>query len=272
MTCNFCGSTLEDNETECPYCGHKVGGTAKKFADNMAEKFSPKADSDAGKVKTAKRKVSSSGAKSSAASKFSSKLSNVAVNPRMILSILAAALVLFIIITMFTVIGTKNKVDDMYQDMLSQFYQMQSTNSALSAQIEKMNSSGASGGSASSNSATVKSKVNITKQPSDCATYIGRTGDIPIFSAEATGNDLAFKWQRLDEASSKWVTLKFDENNVNATYGVHVYNNVSANQGHSELQAHDVTSAAYGSYRCVISDTYGDKATEIVILSERPKD
>ena len=25
MTCKFCGSVLEDNEFECPYCGHKTG-------------------------------------------------------------------------------------------------------------------------------------------------------------------------------------------------------------------------------------------------------
>ena len=41
MTCKFCGSTIDDNLVECPYCGHKTGKAAP--ADpvaEMTEKFS----------------------------------------------------------------------------------------------------------------------------------------------------------------------------------------------------------------------------------------
>ena len=269
MTCNFCGSSLDDNETECPYCGHKVGNSPKALAADMAAKFAAKTKNVSGAAKKQHKQMQQRA--KGAGSSISGAVSNVTANPKMILAIILAVFFIFLMITMFTVAALKNQVAELHQDMLSQFYQIQSTNSMLSSQIDGL---GTSVGSVSTAIAeqTVSRNITITKQPTECATYIGRTGNIPIFTVEAKGSDLAFTWQKLDPASGNWVTLVWDEESNNTTYGIHLYNNVGNDQGHSEIAASNVTSAAFGSYRCVISDSYGEKATETVILSERPAD
>lgn len=277
MTCNFCGSTLEDNETECPYCGHKVGNSAKALAADMAAKFAPRSkerekNPDAPSV--AQRSKEAAGkAKSSVAGAMrsvSGAASSAGRNPSIILLIAVAVVALLMLITMFSTLSMKNQVTDMYQDMLSQFYQMQSANSQLSAKIDSL---GTSVGSVSTSiQQQVDSRITITKQPSDCATYIGRTGNIPIFKVEAAGTNLKFTWQKLDTASGSWVSIVFDDQSNNTTYGVHTYSNIGRTEGVSELSAHDVTAAAYGSYRCLITDTVGEKVSDTVILTEREPD
>ena len=43
MTCKFCGSTIDDNLVECPYCGHKTGVVPPADpAEEMTEQFAAK--------------------------------------------------------------------------------------------------------------------------------------------------------------------------------------------------------------------------------------
>ena len=55
MTCKFCGSTIDDNLVECPYCGHKTGVSAPADpAAEMTEQFAAQESQDKNDEKTTK--------------------------------------------------------------------------------------------------------------------------------------------------------------------------------------------------------------------------
>ena len=117
------------------------------------------------------------------------------------------------------------------------------------------------------NESTAAKYINITKQPSSVSTYVGRT-DAMIFSVVATGTDLSFTWQKYDEASDKWNEVVFDGTGFNTDMGLRLYDDSSA--GTSELWTKNLTESAFGTYRCVITDSQGTTVTsESVQLAER---
>ena len=319
MTCKFCGSYLDEDATECPYCGHptelftetlaaeependldvdlneidlgdiapgeyedytepedgyddyaepadsSASGKSSKLAD-MASRFGAKASSAISSAKaSAASKKSSSNRSSSRSSSGAS-----AANPNVIMLGAIALCFLFVLISMFVTISSKNKVDDMYQDMLSQFYQLQNDYNQLSDQISDLNTVATTTANTAAQTQAaimVNSNITITKQPSECSTYVGRTGNVPIFTVSAEGTSLGFSWQKYNSSTGTWEDLVFDDSSNNATYGLHVY--TDSGQGYSELAANNVTSAAFGSYRCIIADSTGYTESDTVILSER---
>ena len=63
MTCKFCGSTIDDNLVECPYCGHKTGVVPPADpAEEMTEQFAAKESREEKPEKNSGSKKSSSDA------------------------------------------------------------------------------------------------------------------------------------------------------------------------------------------------------------------
>lgn len=301
MTCNFCGSILDDNEVECPYCGHKTGvGT---MTDSYAEPEyvpsqegydedleperparRPAADNSKGNAKrTAKRKVNLpkinlSGLKNKVRSAGAGVGESHPIrqddqkNPAILALIGFGACALLCVICLISVTSLRKTVNDNNQALLSQMMQMQNKEQQLSEQLDALGTSVVNVNNSIQESNTSKN-ITITKQPTSTATYLGRGGsedntqNVPIFTVTATGMDLKFIWQRYDEASKAWVDLVFDVDSNNEEMGLHVYTDVG--KGYSELAAHGVKQVAYGSYRCQVADAYGVKNTDTVILSQR---
>ena len=163
----------------------------------------------------------------------------------------------------------------MNQEMLSLFYQIQNSTDKLQKQVDALERS-IGNVSTTITEQTTSKNITITKDPTSVATYVGRGGDdddaqnVPIFTVYAQGFELKFAWQKYDDVSGEWIEVALDRESNNATYGLHVY--TDASKGYSELSAHGVTSAAYGTYRCQVSDAYGVKNTASVLLTERSKD
>lgn len=301
MTCTFCGSVLEDNEVECPYCGHKTALAQvsqpqqdeeyeekyeeEELEENLRPVEQAKSSSGSGKTrlnlpKINFNKVKSAGKEHRSApqakqpQRESSKISFGKLNPSFIALIGFVACALLSIICLISVAGVNRKIEEVNQNILSQVYQLQNTNQKISDRLDELGNTVGTVSTTISEQSTSRN-INITKEPTSAATYLGRGGsddstqNVPIFSVSATGQDLTFAWQKYDDASSSWVNIVFDADSNNETYGLHVY--TDAGKGYSELAAHGVQSSAYGSYRCLVSDSYGNKATETVVLSERDK-
>ena len=338
MTCTFCGSTLDDDQVECPYCGHKTGleqnpayreaayGDPEadgEFEDDYDEfeEINPDEDLDYGEeeeydedsnpgkpglnlpklnlnrkkdsrtaqgrettMNSAKEVLGSAGAKAAAAfsglkNLISSKKSDgqkqstgKRSNPMMVFLAILAACVLLSVISLISTISTGNKLNEMNQNLLSQMYQLQNNYQKLSDRIDDLGSSVTTVSTTLASSETGKT-ITITKEPTSASTYLGRGGDqdstqnVPVFSVSATGINVSFKWQRKDETTNSWVDLVFDAESNNEQYGLHVYNDPS--KGYSELAAHGITEAAYGTYRCNVIDDYGSKTTDTVMLTKR---
>lgn len=290
MTCKFCGSSLDDNEIECPYCGHKTGTAAPADpAEEMTEKFAPKEAPAVNHAqqhnKAAKAKMPSfKGAISNAvpktakgtgnaASKFTSQKANFSGNG--IIAIGLVACLLLCLICIISVAGLKKDLETMNQDMLSLFYQIQNSTDKLQTKVDELEKS-IGNVSTTINETENSRNINITKQPTSTPTYLGRGSDeddtqnVPIFTVYAQGYNLKFNWQRYDDSTGEWINLGWDAQSNNETYGLHVY--TDAEKGYSELAARDVKQEAYGTYRCQISDDYGIKNTDSVKLEQKEKE
>lgn len=290
MTCNFCGSSLDDNEIECPYCGHKTGVKAPADpAEEMTEKFAPK-EAPANKSAQQQNKASKAklpsfkGAISNAvpkggtnagdgAKKLPAGKANFSGNG--IIAIGLVACLLLCLICIISVAGLKRNLETMNQDMLSLFYQIQNSTDKLQVKVEELEKSIGTVSTTISDNENSRN-ITITKQPTSTPTYLGRGSDeddtqnVPIFTVYAQGYNLKFNWQKLDDASNEWINLGWDAESNNETYGLHVY--TDAGKGYSELAARDVKQEAYGTYRCQISDDYGIKNTDSVKLEQREKE
>lgn len=282
MTCNFCGSTLDDNEIECPYCGHKTGtAPAPKFEDEQPEagkatKSAAAAFSEAKAKAAGLLKAKDSSAKSAQPQQKKSLPAVSAVRGSIPVPVFIGliACALLCLITLISVGTIKRSINELNQSMLSQIYQLQNADAALSAKIDEI---GSTVGTVSTtiNEQSTSRNITITKEPSSASTYVGRGGaedttqNVPVFTVEATGSNLAFTWQKYDDSSKSWINLVWDANSNNETYGLHIY--TDAAKGYSELAAHGIKSEGFGTYRCVINDDYGNKASESVQITERDK-
>jgi uncharacterized protein (DUF736 family) len=294
MTCKFCGSTIDDNVVECPYCGHKTGvGAPADPAAEMTDKFAAQGTQDNKQAKGAK----SSGKRSnpfgsigsaisvglnktksgaSGASKTrSSGGSRSPVSGNGLIAIGLVACLLLCLISIISVAGMKKDLENMNQEMLSLFYQIQNSTDKLQQQVNNLEAS-IGNVSTTITEQTTSRNITITKEPTSVATYVGRGAadddaqNVPIFTVYAQGFELKFAWQKYDDVSGEWIEVALDNESNNAVYGLHVY--TDASKGYSELSAHGVTQAAYGTYRCQVADSYGIKNTASVLLTERSKD
>ena len=293
MTCKFCGSTIDDNLVECPYCGHKTGvASSVDPAEEMTEKFAsqdgqekPEAKSKKSSTKRgntlgslgsalsggiSKAKTSASGTKSS-----SSKAGRNLGSGNGLIAIGLIACLLLCLISIISVAGMKKDLESMNQEMLSLFYQIQNSTDKLQKQVDALEQSIGSV-STTITEQTTSRNITITKEPTSVATYVGRGAadddaqNVPIFTVYAQGFELKFAWQKYDDVSGDWIEVALDNDSNNAVYGLHVY--TDASKGYSELSAHGVTSAAFGTYRCQVADSYGIKNTASVLLTERSRD
>ncbi len=297
MTCKFCGSTIDDNLVECPYCGHKTGVSSPADpAAEMTEQFAAQESQDKNDAKSAKtsskrgKALGSIGsalsnginkAKSGASGNKAGAKSSAARNGKSpvsgngLIAIGLIACLLLCLISIFSVAGMKKDLENMNQEMLSLFYQIQNSTDKLQKQVDALERS-IGNVSTTITEQTTSKNITITKDPTSVATYLGRGGadddaqNVPIFTVYAQGFELKFAWQKYDDVSGEWIEVALDRESNNATYGLHVY--TDASKGYSELSAHGVTSAAYGTYRCQVSDAYGVKNTASVLLTERSKD
>ena len=294
MTCKFCGSTIDDNVVECPYCGHKTGvGAPADPAAEMTDKFAAQGTQDNKQAKGAKSSGKRSNPFGSIGSAISSGLnktksgasgasktrssggSRSPVSGNGLIAIGLVACLLLCLISIISVAGMKKDLENMNQEMLSLFYQIQNSTDKLQQQVNNLEAS-IGNVSTTITEQTTSRNITITKEPTSVATYVGRGAadddaqNVPIFTVYAQGFELKFAWQKYDDVSGEWIEVALDNDSNNAVYGLHVY--TDASKGYSELSAHGVTQAAYGTYRCQVADSYGIKNTASVLLTERSKD
>lgn len=181
--------------------------------------------------------------------------------------------ILVSIICLISIASLRKEVDTYHQEIGNQLISMQEKERQLE---ERLNAAGNRTGLYGANvpaNGNAGGRINITKQPTDSSTYLGRGGmndnkqDVPIFTVSATGSNLKFIWQRYEDGSREWVDIVLDENGCNEEMGLRVIGDLE--NTYSELDAHDVKAIAYGTYRCQISDTDGVQYTDAVVLSER---
>ena len=283
MICKFCGSTLDDNEFECPYCGHKTDvqpqveiydnyddGSGGNNYQNDYDDYDEPEEEYRREPKRQPRRVPQF--KSNSNNMKNNSNFNIGQLPLFVTVIVCAALS---VVNLISLTSVKKSVEELEQSMLMQFYQLQSANSEILNQVSILGGDITNVTTSISQSNDSKN-ITITRQPSSDAVYLGRGSDddvsqnSPIFYAEADGNISNVEWQV--KVGDEWVTISWDRNSNNDVYGLHIYNDIGPSHTKTQLCSHNVTNAGFATYRCVFTDSYGSKSTDPVTLSEKPKD
>lgn len=277
MTCSFCGSLLDGNEVECPYCGHKVSSAAddepvsikSNYSYNPEPEYNEPVEDEEDFIEEEPeekkpKKNHFSGFKKEKKSTSSGKPSGG--NPNFLMLLISALCLLVSIVTMFVCISISTHVKDLEQDMLSQLYVIQSDLKNSMSELEGSidNSMTQVVATTTNNSGDIK----ITHSPTEVNTVsVGDSNKI-LFNCKAEGPDtLTFTWQKKSD-SGEWVTIVFDPaTSINEEYGLQVYDQPftkTTEDKYSQIMAKNLTEAAAGDYRCVVSDVYGHSATSDV--------
>jgi hypothetical protein len=182
-----------------------------------------------------------------------------------VLSIVVAISIVLSLIAIISSAGVKKSVNTDIQTLNSRIDSVISTNSQVLdklATIEDVLNL-----SAQVSAETNSKYISITKQPTSVSTVLGRGSDglVLVFSVTASGSGIgtgSFNWQK--KTGDSWINIDFDssDNSRNATYGfqLEVSKDAEGNGYTSKIYATGLTEAAFGTYRCVITDSAGERA------------
>lgn len=189
------------------------------------------------------------------------------MNAGLVAALAALALCLILsIVSISSVNGLKSKIEESNYAVNAELQSVRQSQSEMLAHLAALEA--AMDNTQTAISSGVSSKyIQITKQPSSTPTYVGRDAAM-IFQVTADGKDLKFTWQKYDEVSGEWINMVFDLDGNNAELGVRLYDDGA--KGVSELWTKVLTQKAFGTYRCVITDTMGSQVvTDTVQLTEK---
>ena len=192
-----------------------------------------------------------------------------------VLYLVVAVSIVLSLIAIISSAGVKKSVNDDIQTLYSQMSSVISTNSQVLDQLAVIEDT--LNLSAKVSAETNSRYISITKQPTSVDTTLGRGSDgiVPVFTIIASGNGISassFNWQK-KTASGEWVNIDFavDNNSRNDTLGLQLENNKDQDSGgyYSKIWATGLTAEAFGSYRCVITDSAGERAWSDVVEINR---
>lgn len=187
----------------------------------------------------------------------------------MLLTLLVAASLLLSLISVISLSSIKSSVKETKDTLSSQIASLTAATSQLSDRVTALESGVSTAQQQTSTEGTSK-YITISKQPTSANAYVGRGEDglAMFFSIAAKGNGIgydSFKWEKQD-ASGSWVSVGFDgPYSKNEAFGLQ--NEIGkydsgeyAGCYYSIIYSYGLTSAGFGKYRCVVTDSTGERA------------
>ena len=248
MICKACGAQLGEGDTVCPQCGTEV--TPAKGGVGFWDMLSKPADIELKPVE---------GPANSAVLGVPEQLEPSGLSPKVkrIVGALGAAaaggLLALSIMTLNTVQST--------------YTQMQTDNLTMQQRIDTLET--AVNGISDETGKTwelVGEVMVVVSEPLDTSAAAGVTGDEgeALFTMRVAGEPTSFAWER--NVDGIWQPVAFDEKTaVNKDLGLKLVER--ADEGVSSLAAAELTSAAAGEYRCVVTDAQGNTVGRSATLS-----
>lgn len=251
MICKACGAPLGEGDTECPQCGTKVapaeGGvgfwdmlskpddvdlTAQQAPAGSALLGAPEQQASPGMDPKVKRIIGSLGAAA------------------------AGGLLVASIMTLNTVQTIHSELQEHNLAMQQQVGALETTVSDISGKVDETWEVVSDQGSV----------MMVVSEPVDVAGESGSSSKAgeALLTMRVTGKPASFSWER--RVDGAWQPVEFDEKTgVNGELGIKLVENVS--EGVSSLAAAELSAAAAGEYRCVVSDAEGNVLGRSAILS-----
>lgn len=189
------------------------------------------------------------------------------LDPRVIIA--AGVILLSIIFSLISIVSVnklKVKVDDMSYSVNAELQSIKETNAEMIAHLAALEQ-GIDTAQNTITGANSSKYIPITKQPTSTPTTVGRDEAL-IFEIKADGKSLTFVWQKYDDVSGDWINLVFDLDGNNSELGIRLYDD--SGNGLSQLWAKGLTTKAFGSYRCLITDGVGAQVkSDTVQITEK---
>lgn len=189
------------------------------------------------------------------------------IDPRVLIA--AGAILLSIIFSIASIVSVnklKVKLDVMSDSVNAELQSIKETNAEMIAHLASLEQ-GIDTAQSSITGVNSSKYIPITKQPTSTPTTVGRDEAL-IFEIKADGKSLTFVWQKYDDVSGDWINLVFDLDGNNSELGIRLYDD--SGNGLSQLWAKGLTTKAFGSYRCLITDGVGAQVkSDTVQITEK---
>lgn len=266
MICKYCGRTIDDDATSCPYCG----SSASLYMDPVEEEtqvieddFDTGSTSSYAPPERKKRggfkmpKVSAPKSRSSSGAKPSMPKIEV---PNLPLSTIFSILCCLIsLICLLRVSALNSSIKEQNSLLNARLTQISSSVSDIHDQLANLDTTVANVQDNAYNQFASQA-IDITKDLTSLTGPVTAGKYNQMFIVNAKGNlsiNSSFNWQKYNEATKNWVSIVFTgDATSNEEYGLRIENSYDSASGNyiSVLWANGITPAAAGTYRCVITD------------------
>ncbi len=258
MICLNCGKAIDDDLKVCPFCGSLTepaveledGAPAEPvdYNDGAPDPDDGQETFDENPVYPEPRKRDAKPARGGVP---------FAVTPALLLSVLSCVLSLVCLLMLSSMRSSLREQGNVLTGSVSE---VRNAVNAVNERLGELDTTLSSVQSEAYNQYASQA-IAITKDITPLTGPVDADKYNVMFIVSAKGNlnvDTSFDWQKYNEATGGWVSLVFTGDNTrSAEYGLRLYNGEKAGVFTSELWADGITTAATGTYRCVITDATG---------------
>lgn len=254
MICRYCGNEIDDNATMCPHCGSSYTPYVpqQEYVDDVAydESGDVYDDADMGGYEDVQDYAPPK-----------KKKGGVSFSGIPVSTIISLASAVFSFICLVTVSSIKGNISDSTKSVMNGLNQVQSSISAIDERISGLDSTVANVQKDAYNQLASQT-ISITKDVLSLTGPVTQNKTAIMFTVKAKGSlnvNTSFTWQKYNETTSGWTDIVFTgAATSNEEFGLRLENKAPVDgEYESILWANGITSAAAGTYRCMIKDTNG---------------
>lgn len=261
MTCKYCGRTISDDSTSCPFCGSSASLYSEPLDEtdtpDMDSEYLPEEKSSYGRKKRTGFKIPKVSVPKSSGVSFS--MPKVNFNITAVISFICALFSLVCLMRVSALSSALKEHDSVAKANLSQIHSdiagLDDRLSALDTTVANVQTNAYN--QYASQAITISKDLSSLTGPVTAGKYN------QMFIVNAKGNlnlNTSFDWQKYNDYNKTWVSIPFSGTATsNEEYGLRIENSYdSSNSTYvSILWANGITTAAAGTYRCVITDING---------------
>lgn len=263
MICKYCGRTIDDNATSCPYCG----SSASLYVDPVEEEtqvIEDDFDMNVGAYAPERKKRGSFKMPNFSAPKKSGTSAKASMpKPSLpnlpISTIFSVICCLISLICLLRVSALNSSIKEQNSLLSARLTQISAGVSDIHDSLANLDNTVANVQDNAYNQYASQA-IDITKDLTSLTGPVTAGKYNQMFIVNAKGNlslNSSFDWQKYNDATKNWVSIVFTGTATsNEEYGLRIENSYDSASGiyTSILWANGITPSAAGTYRCVITD------------------
>lgn len=276
MICKYCGRTISDNSTTCPYCG----SSASLYSEPVEETDSivdsqydeEVQDYSSGRKKRGSFKMPKVNLPKSTGKKVSAPAVSMPKFNFNLSAIIAFICALISLVCLMRVQALSQTVKEQNSIITANLGQVQAGVRDINDKLSALDTTVANVQTNAYNQ-YAQQAITISKDLTNLTGPVTAGKYNQMFIVNAKGNlniSTSFDWQKYNDFTKSWVSIPFSGNATsNEEYGLRIENSYDKDTANyvSVLWANGITPSAAGTYRCVITDINGlsNNSSEAVV-------